>query len=126
MAVYKKSQLALIAVVILLLLAGLVGALRPDLVVLARLGDGVAAVVGLISGKGVPTATRGAKPAGEPAPIKDIYRLDLKTGGRVYTDNLSKSDGSFTYTTPSGLVVTIPAHEVAALRQFKEGEEPQD
>lgn len=55
---------------------------------------------------------------------KEIYLIELKTGGRVYTDNLKTGDGKLTYETASGLVITINSHEVLGVRTFKEGEEP--
>lgn len=126
MAVYKKSQIAVICTALILLLGGLVAVLRPDLLPVDRMKRGVAFIAGYLGGgKAVETAAPADK-AGMPAAKKVVYRLDLKTGGRVYTDNLKQSDGAFSYTTASGLAVTIPGHEVMALRTFNEGEEPRD
>jgi len=122
MAVYKKWQVSVIMVVALLLLGGLVVLLRPDLVPVDAFSQGMAVLSGFITGEKVEKIEAGGRKGA--AVKKDIYRIDLKTGGRVYTDNLKKSDGTFTYTTSSGLVVTIQGHEVMALKKFKEGEEP--
>jgi len=123
MAVYKKWQVSVIMVIVVLLLGGLVVLLRPDLVPVEAFNQGMAALSGHITGEKVEKIEAGVS-KGAVAIKKDIYRIDLKTGGRVYTDNLKKSDGTFTYTTSSGLVVTIQGHEVMALKKFKEGEEP--
>lgn len=125
MAVYKKWQISVIMVVVLLLLGGMVVMLRPDLVPVDAFKQGVAVLSGYVTGKKVDKKETDTTPAAA-VEKKDIYRIDLKTGGRVYTDNLKKSDGTFTYTTSSGLVVTIQGHEVMALKKFKEGEEPND
>ncbi|SHO48078.1 hypothetical protein [Desulfopila aestuarii] len=123
MAVYKKWQISVIIMLVLLLLGGLVVLLRPDLVPFDAFKRGMAVVSGYVTGQKV-EKTEAGSPKNAVAVKKDIYRIDLKTGGRVYTDNLKKSDGTFTYTTASGLVVTIQGHEVMALKKFKEGEEP--
>jgi hypothetical protein len=126
MAVYKKTQIAAISIVVMLVLGGLVALLRPDLLPVDQLKRGLAVIAGMVSGGKIEqTAGDTDKGAGQPAP-KIVYRLDLKTGGRVYTDNLKQSDGAFSYTTASGLVVTIPGHEVTAMRKFNEGKEPRD
>lgn len=122
MAVYKKTQIGGIVVLILALVVGALVLLRPDLVPVAGLERGVAAIVGLVAGK--EGDRKVAKEQEQPPVKKDIYRIDLKTGGRIYTDNLKKSDGTFVYTTGSGMVVSIQGHEVVGLVTFKEGEEP--
>jgi len=122
MAVYKTWQISVIVVLVLLLAGGVVALLRPELVPVDGFKRGVAVVSGYFTGKNVEKEQAGAENS---VPVKkDIFRIDLKTGGRIYTDNLKKSDGTFTYTTSSGLVVTIQGHEVMGLITFKEGEEP--
>lgn len=125
MAVYKKWQISVIAAVVLLLLGGFVALLRPDLVPVDAFKRGMSVISDYVTGRKAEEKPSGQK-IGSVAARKDIYRIDLKTGGRVYTDNLKKSDGTFTYTTSSGLVVTIPGHEVMGLIKFKEGQEPEN
>lgn len=129
MAVYKKWQLGVIGTAILLILAGGVALLRPDLVPYATFRQGVGAIRGLIgdtvSGDGADGATSVGDANTAAAQVKkDLYRIELKTGGRIYTDNLQTGDGKLTYTTASGLVVTIESHEVIGVEKFKDGEEP--
>lgn len=123
MAVYKKWQIGVIVLIVLLLLGGLIALLRPGLVPVAVFRQGMAVVSGYFQGTTADKQKTDAE-QGAAAVKKDIYRIDLKTGGRVYTDNLKQSNGTFTYTTASGLVVTIQGHEVMGLIKFKEGEEP--
>lgn len=124
MAVYKKTQIGGIVVLVLALVAGALVLVRPDLMPVAGLERGVAAIVDLVAGK--EGDRKPAEDVDNPPVKKDIYRIDLKTGGRIYTDNLKKSDGTFIYTTGSGMVVAIQGHEVVGLVTFKEGEEPRE
>ena len=122
MAVYKKTQLGAIVTFILLVVVGTLALLRPEVLPIAGLERGVATVINLVTGRegeGEQPVVRAETPV-----RKEIYRLDLKTGGRIYTDNLKKSDGTFIYTTGSGMVVSIQGHEVVGLVSFMEGEEP--
>lgn len=120
----KKPRQTRLAILVLLLVVVLVALLRPDLLSLSKVEEGVSAVRSLVSGE---PSTSKVDVGKEAAPEKkDMYRIDLKTGGRVYTDNLKRSDGTFTYTTKNGMVVAIEGHEVIGLVKYKEGEEPQD
>lgn len=123
MAVYKKWQISVIVTMVFLLLGGLAALLRPDLVPVNLVKRYLTVAVGYVTGRNVEAEAPDGKKAGGVVK-KDIYRIDLKTGGRVYTDNLKQSNGTFIYTTPSGLVVTILGHEVMGLKKFKEGAEP--
>jgi len=126
MAVYKKTQIAGIALIVLLFLGGGVALLRPDLVPYEAFVRGMETVKGYVSGKIAGNGkTSSSGTVGRSSETgRDIYRIELKTGGRVYTDNLKASDGKLTYQTPSGLEITLNSYEVMAVNKFKEGEEP--
>lgn len=132
MAVYKKTQIAGIGLVILIILGAGVWFLRPDLVPLDSFSQGIEAIKGYIPGQkavlvdpGASSAGNKAAAGGVPAVLKkNVYLIELKSGGRVITDNLKMGDGKLTYQTDKGLEVTIGSHEVTAVRKIKEGEEP--
>jgi len=126
MAVYKKTQIAGIAAIVLMFLGGGVALLRPDLVPYEAFLRGMETVKGYVRGEkeGKGSGNGGGTVSGSSEAGREIYRIELKTGGRVYTDNLKTSDGKLIYQTPSGLEITLNSHEVMAVRKFKEGHEP--
>lgn len=105
---------------------------RPDLVPFDSLKKGIEAIVNIVPGQNGKPDIVGGKPkivaskSGDDQVVekKDMYLIELKSGGKIYTDNLKTSDGTLSYATPQGLVISIKSHEVIGVRKYREGEEP--
>lgn len=128
-----KAQNILV-ILLFIIIAGSVGVmiLRPDLVPIESFKKGVEVIQESLSGKKASEiaekdkkiSAKNGSGENKPPVKKDIYLLELKSGGRVYTDNLKTSGGKMTYTTPQGLIISINGHEILSVKKFKEGEEP--
>jgi hypothetical protein len=53
-----------------------------------------------------------------------IYLIELYSGGRIYTDSVSSGDGAITYTSESGLVISIASHEIKSVQKLKIRRDP--
>lgn len=130
-----KAQNILVILLFLTIAGGVgIAIFRPDLVPVESFQKGVETIMSSFQGQKTTHDAKKVKPTGaekangdNPIPPKrDMYLLELKSGGRVYTDNLKTSDGTMTYITAQGLVITINAHEVIGVKKYKEGEEPKN
>lgn len=135
MSFYRVRYLA-VAVLVLGIAAGAgLLILRPDLMPYGSFRAGIDKIRSYVPGQTAeeqisdkswktvgetPTATVG----GQAPEKKDLYLIEFKSGGRVYTDNLEIGDGKLTYETDTGLVVTINSYEVTGVQKFQEGQGP--
>lgn len=126
-SIRAKNVVAIVALIIVVTGVGVL-IFRPELVPVEHFRAGIKVIIDSLPGSKAETASSGSQSktaTGDQVPVKkDMYLIELKSGGRVYADNLKTGDGTLSYETDKGLLITINSSEVVGVRKFQEGEEP--